>query len=133
MTIVPQHFRIISLSIKRNPYCQLKHSHLTTHCEYKYIYKRIALMRINASYFIYACSKRGALKGHHFVIKRENETNIMLQCYLSFLSDQRKKKETLSAKLFKRKRERERAPECGRERMKEREVRVRTKDCDSRE
>jgi len=36
--------------------------------------------------------QRDALKGRHFVIKCENETNIMLQYYLSFLSDQKKKR-----------------------------------------
>ena len=49
--------------------------------------------KISASCFIYTF-RRDVLKGHHFVIKRKNETNTMLQCYLSFLSDQRKKKGT---------------------------------------
>lgn len=99
-----------------DPYCQLKHSHPTTHYECKFMSVLWQWELKSHSLF-----RRDALKGHYFVIKRENETNIMLQ-YLSFLSDQRKKN-TLSARNCLKERENENERESGRKSVKEREVR----------
>lgn len=114
---------------QNDPYCQLKRSHPTTHYECKFIYECIAIMRIKL-HALFTCSPARRSQRPHFVIKHENETNIvMLQCYLSFLSDQRKK--PFSAKLFMKKRERERTTEW--ERKSERTSSTRMKNCNLRE